>query len=156
LEPLRATLAALDLIVAESVDGEPAFEEYVRLNGQFHEQMIDLARSPMLRRSLMHVESLPFASPNAFVQVQAQAVHRNEILLLGQAHHRSILEAISEGEGTRAEALAREHARLARRNLALVQERLDLMSQVPGSTLVIPLSAETTKPPRRKRGHGER
>ncbi len=139
LRPLRETVAALDAAVDQIAGDEPAFEDYIRLNGQFHEQMVALAQSPMLRRSLEHVESLPFASPNAFVNVQAQADDRNEIVQIGQVHHRSIVEAISHGEGGRAEALAREHARLARRNLRAAQQQLDLMRQVPGGTLVVSL-----------------
>lgn len=139
LRPLRETVAALDAAVDQIAGDEPAFEDYIRLNGQFHEQMVALAQSPMLRRSLEHVESLPFASPNAFVNVQAQADDRNEIVQIGQVHHHSIVEAISHGEGGRAEALAREHARLARRNLRAAQQQLDLMRQVPGGTLVVSL-----------------
>ena len=145
LKALRETVAALDAVVfrisKEKNLAFEAFEDYVRLNGLFHEQMVALARSPMLGRSLEHVESLPFASPNAFVQLQAQADDRTEIMLIGQVQHRSILEAISHGEGARAEALAREHARLARRNLHAAQQRLDLMRQVPGGTLVVAFPA---------------
>lgn len=154
LSPLREIVAELEVIVSKTTNGEPSFEDYIRLNGRFHEQMVALGDSPMLHRSLQHVETLPFASPNAFVHLQAQAADRDEILLVGQVQHRSILEAISEGDGARAEALAREHARLARRNLRMAQERLDLAHQVPGSTLVPPFRSETSGlSPRKRRRH---
>jgi GntR family transcriptional regulator of vanillate catabolism len=136
LVPIQTTLHEIDAVVHDAIHGEETFERYVRLNDRYHRQLLDLADSPMLRRSLAHIESLPFASPNAFVQVQARAEDRNEILMVGQNQHRSIVEAIALGEGSRAEALAREHARLARRNLALAQERLELMSHLPGAALV--------------------
>ena len=157
LEPLRETVAALDTVVSRIMkEKEPAFEafeNYVEFNGRFHEQIVALAQSPMLGRSLQHVESLPFASPNAFVQLQAQTEDRTEIMLIGQVQHRSILEAIGNGEGGRAEALAREHARLARRNLRTAQQQLDLMRQVPGGTLVV--SAQDLNDNKTARGAGE-
>ena len=51
--------------------------------------------------------------------------------MLSQAHHRAIANAIIDGEGARAEALAREHSRLARTNLeaALKERRADAHSR---------------------------
>jgi GntR family transcriptional regulator of vanillate catabolism len=140
LAPIRATVAELDAALrpggANDGEAKAMFETYVRLNEQFHEQLLDLAASPMLRRSLAHVESLPFASPNAFLDIQAQAEDNREILTIGQAQHRAIVEAIAGGEGARAEALAREHARLARQNLDSAHGRLDLMGRLAGAALV--------------------
>jgi GntR family transcriptional regulator, vanillate catabolism transcriptional regulator len=58
-------------------------------------------------------------------------------LTLAQQHHRDIVTAIEQREGARAEAPAREHARLARQNLEFVvnQDR-SLIGRVPGLTLV--------------------
>jgi GntR family transcriptional regulator of vanillate catabolism len=136
LAPIQETVAEMEPVVAAASAGREVFDRYVELNARFHSQLLELAASPMLARSLAHVESLPFASPNAFIQLQANASDRNEILLISQTQHRAIVEAIALGEGTRAEHLAREHARLARRNLAAAQERLDLMRQVPGAALM--------------------
>jgi GntR family transcriptional regulator of vanillate catabolism len=112
------------------------FERYVELNETFHGQLLELAQSPMLRRSLSQVMHLPFASPNAFLHVQSEAPQSRQILMLGQDQHRALLEAIGAREGARAEALAREHARLARRNLGVVLERRELLQQIPGAALI--------------------
>ncbi len=58
------------------------------------------------------------------------------LLVAGQ--HRAIYETIEAGEGARAEALSREHARLARQNLRQALETLDKskVSQIPGLSLV--------------------
>ncbi len=71
----------------------------------------------MLSRSMEHVLTLPFASPNAFFLTETETQEGRETILLSQAHHRAIANAIIDGEGARAEALAREHSRLARTNL---------------------------------------
>jgi hypothetical protein len=39
------------------------------------------------------------------------------MLVVAQDQHRQVLEAIAQREGARAEALMREHSRLAQRNL---------------------------------------
>ena len=79
------------------------------------------------------------ARPAPGKQTSAQSLSRpgaREMLILAQQQHHAVLEAIGLREGARAEALMREHARLARRNLerALVDHagwRL-----VPGAALL--------------------
>ena len=135
LAAMRKTVDALDEVVR---DGDPAdrLEPYIELNETFHSQLLDAADSTMIRRSMAHIESLPFASPNAFVLVGVEAEEEAEILKYGQVQHRLILEAICQGEGGRAEALAREHARLARGNLSTALSRSDLLGRVPGAALL--------------------
>lgn len=135
LEAIRKTVEALDRVVHDDALAG-WLESYIELNEAFHAQLLDLADSTMIRRSLGHIESLPFASPNAFVLVGVEADEQAEILKYGQMQHRLIVEAISQGEGARAEALAREHARLARRNLGIALRRGDLLKQVPGASLL--------------------
>ena len=55
--------------------------------------------------------------PNAFFLTEIETPEGKETILLSQAQHRAIANAIIDGEGARAEALAREHSRLARTNL---------------------------------------
>jgi GntR family transcriptional regulator of vanillate catabolism len=51
--------------------------------------------------------------------VQARLPEAQTMFTVAQDHHRCIVRAIEAREGQRAEALMREHARLARRNLEL-------------------------------------
>jgi GntR family transcriptional regulator, vanillate catabolism transcriptional regulator len=58
-------------------------------------------------------------------------------MLIAQSQHRDLLEAIEAGEGARAEFIAREHARLALKNLKYVMNHdRSLMEKVPGLSLV--------------------
>jgi hypothetical protein len=50
--------------------------------------------------------------------------------------HRAIIEALRSGEGALAESLAREHARLARRNLEIALGDMNILSRVPGASLI--------------------
>lgn len=135
ITPLRACVVALDSLVRETPNDIEFFARYIDLNGQFHAMIIELAKSPMLSRSMEHVLSLPFASPNAFFLTETETVEGRETILLSQAHHRAIASAIIDGEPARAEMLAREHSRLARTNLetALRQQNL---TRIPGASLI--------------------
>jgi GntR family transcriptional regulator, vanillate catabolism transcriptional regulator len=55
---------------------------------------------------------------------------------LEQMHHRAIVDAIANRETTRAEALAREHSRLARTSLEMVLRDKRLLTQLPGASLI--------------------
>jgi GntR family transcriptional regulator of vanillate catabolism len=57
-------------------------------------------------------------------------------LAVAKEHHRSIIEAIATRQGTRAENLAREHAFIARRVLAMALSDTDALSKVPGASLI--------------------
>jgi GntR family transcriptional regulator of vanillate catabolism len=132
---LRACVVALDRLVRQTPADIEFFARYIDLNGRFHAMILELAKSAMLSRSMEHVLTLPFASPNAFFLTETETPEGRETIVLSQAHHRAIANAIIDGEGARAEALAREHSRLARTNLetALKERRL---TRIPGASLI--------------------
>lgn len=113
LAEMGRLLAALDACFAGAAEVD--FEAYSELNGAFHDRLATLAGSDTLARELARLKSLPFASPSAFLSTGV-ATYRHS-LTQAQAQHRAILAAIEAREGTRAEALAREHARTARDDL---------------------------------------
>ena len=113
------------------------FERYVELNAGFHEALAGLSGSQTIRREIERVTRLPFASPSAFLDKQADVPAFRQSLLVGQAQHKAIVQAIEMREGGRAEALAREHARLARQNLEYVMaEDRSLLRRVRALALV--------------------
>ena len=79
--------------------------------------------------------ALPFASPSALVSVQSAPGGDRSLLAVAQDQHRCVLAAIERREGARAEAIMREHARIAHRNLerALANQAMHL---VPGAALI--------------------
>ena len=124
----------MDAVVrTPSVD---AFMEYVRLNDEFHDVFRALAKSPQLGRALEHLLALPFAPPSALLMVHAEMPESWEILLVAQHQHHALVDAIARREGARADAIAREHARLARINLDVALENRHLLEHLPGSTLL--------------------
>lgn len=113
------------------------FDEYVELNAEFHTMLAGLSGSETMRREVERAAQLPFASPSAFLEKQEDILAFRSSLIHAQHQHRDIVEAIEMREGARAEALAREHARLARRNLEFViDEDRSLITRVPGLALL--------------------
>jgi GntR family transcriptional regulator of vanillate catabolism len=134
LEPMRELCTEMDGIVHDrSIE---ALMDYVEVNQEFHDRFRDLAKSPQLNRALEHVLALPFAPPSALLSVHAALPESWEIFLVAQHQHLALVDAIGRREGARAEAVAREHARIARRNLDIALENRHLLEHVPGSTLL--------------------
>ena len=139
VEDLAATLSVLariDRLLRRWTSGTDALAHYITLNEQFHSLLIDLARSAVLRRAVDRAVALPFASPNAFILGHARGKEGREVVTISQMHHRAIVDAIANREPTRAEALAREHSRLARTSLEMVLRDKKLFTQVPGASLI--------------------
>jgi GntR family transcriptional regulator, vanillate catabolism transcriptional regulator len=111
-------------------------ERYMELNGRFHAEILQLSRSRMLQRAMEHVCSLPFASPSAFVRRQYLAPESWELFHIATDQHQGIVDAITNREAARAETLAREHARVARRNLESALKNGEIGKFVPGMNLV--------------------
>lgn len=136
LGDLRECLDRLDDLVARATISVDDFSDYVRLNECFHTLLVELADSPVLARQIERAVSLPFASPSAFVMVQAVLPEAQLIMNIAQDQHRCVVRAIEGREGARAEALMREHARVARRNLELALRNQQTRGLVPGSVLI--------------------
>ena len=113
----RQCLKKIGDALAPSTLNDEAFSSYVDLNQQFHALLCEMADSAVIARQLERVASLPFASPSAFVVAQANSPQARDMLVVAQDQHRQVLDAIERGEGSRAEAIMREHSRLAQRNL---------------------------------------
>lgn len=136
LARIRATVTALDTCFG-ATPGDVDFDGYSELNAKFHRQLAGLAGSETIRREIDRATRLPFASPSAFLPDKADIDAFRRSLTIAQEQHRELVAAIAAREGTRAEAIAREHARSARRNLDYVMiEDRSLISRMPGLALL--------------------
>ena len=117
LREARACLARIDELLREPALDVAAFSRYVEFNGQFHALLSELSGSMVISQQLERVVNLPFASPSGFVVVQANSPAARDMLVIAQDQHWQVLDAIEAREGSRAEALMREHSRIAQRNL---------------------------------------
>ena len=141
LAQARQCLGAIDAVLQQPALDDEAFSGYVTLNERFHALLSAMAGSSVIAKELERVAALPFASASGFVVVQTQSPGARDMLVVAQDQHRQVLEAIAQREGARAEAIMREHSRLAQRNLraALASHQLEpelALNQVPGARLI--------------------
>jgi len=138
LHRIRGFQTQMDSLVQNVVHSTiESFAVYMNLNEAFHCELIDLAMSPMLRRSFFHLTALPFAAPSAMVFARSKLPGAADMLTIGQEQHHALLEALEKRQGTRAEALAREHVQLSRRNLESVLSDEAILQCVPGASLIL-------------------
>jgi GntR family transcriptional regulator, vanillate catabolism transcriptional regulator len=135
LNEARECLNRIDEVLNQPALNDEAFSGYVALNERFHALLSEMAGSEVIAKELDRVSSLPFASASGFVVVQANSPRARDMLIVAQDQHRQVLDAIEQREGSRAEAIMREHSRLAQRNLraAVASHNLD---QMPGVRLI--------------------
>lgn len=133
---LRTCVDEIDVLLAASKFGEAKFSRYVELNERFHRLLASACNSSVIERQLAKALALPFASPSGFVKVQAAAPDAYQVLVVAQAQHRAVVDAIERREGARAEALMREHARIAHRNLENALRNQSALSRLFGGNLI--------------------
>ncbi len=136
LAEMKTCLMEVDQLLSGEALTSDDFTLYVEINQRFHALLLDLADSPPLTHQLARVVALPFASPSGFVMAQAMQPQARTILVIAQEQHRALVEAIEGREGARAEAIMREHARLARRNLQLAEDNREALELIPGGALI--------------------
>jgi GntR family transcriptional regulator of vanillate catabolism len=133
LATLRARCDEARALFPVNVD---LFVRYLEVNDAFHRELWRLAKSSVLVRALDAVCALPFAAPNALVFGKPGEMEASEAGIIAIEHHRAIVDAIANREGMRAESLAREHSRLARRSLSRALQDKAIFDRVPGASLV--------------------
>ena len=119
--------------------GEPTPEtlpQYLELNDRFHEEILRLAKSEMLKRALERLLSMPLASRQALVSLQTRFPEASDIFIVGRDQHLRIVEAISKRQGSRAESIAREHAEITRRALQFALAHAHVLNSLPGGSLI--------------------
>jgi len=132
----KECLHQLDKLLEKTDFDSEDFDQYFDLNGFFHNQLLVLAESFVIEHLQRRIVVLPFAGPNAFVMAQSEIGNAWKIFFVAQEQHKGIIEAIEKREGTRAEALAREHARLSLTTLKTALNTESALKQVPGLRVV--------------------
>ncbi len=135
LAQAQTCLDQIDQVLRDPSLSDEMFSAYVRLNARFHRLLTEMSASAVLQREIERAASLPFASPSGFVGVHTQDAAARDRLVVAQHQHRQVLEAIERREGARAEALMREHSRIARHNMQLALREPGAL-RVPGARLI--------------------
>jgi GntR family transcriptional regulator of vanillate catabolism len=136
LRAMDDILTQIDALVGARAMTADDFNSYVRLNEALHQAIAEASGGKVLPRQIERAQAMPFAHPSGFVLAQAQHREHPAIFILAQDQHRCVVDAIRQREGSRAEALMREHARLAARNLRLALEDQRALGFVAGAQLL--------------------
>lgn len=136
LRAMQRILASLDAIIAQPVMTQDDLANYAVLNEALHAQIAKACGGQTVPRLLDRVASMPFAHPSGFVTTEAQHQGGRHLFDLAQAQHRSLIEALAQGDGARADQIMREHARLAESNLRLALKSGAKAPQVDGVHLI--------------------
>lgn len=94
------------------------------MNARFHRVLVQAAGNSTLTSALAHVSKTPMASAGALSLNGMLPLLEYEFIQRAQSDHEDVLTALIAGEGARAEALMREHARRSRDN------KRELMAQL--------------------------
>ena len=138
LKQLQQIVNDIDILLhTGDISNHEEIEQYFDLNAQFHDLIRAAAESFVVEHLYGRLDRLPFASPNAFVIAQSQISQTNSVFQIGNAQHRAIVDAIAKRQGSRAEHLTREHARLSLQTLTRTLQDRDVLTQVQGAPLIV-------------------
>jgi len=132
LSQIKSIVLSIDQVIEiDAIDG------YAKLNDQFHDELARLAGNELIKSEVERASRLPFAAPSAFSSNSEDQERFKTSLIVGQQHHHALVQAIERGEGARADALAREHAHLAKANIEVAfRDRNENNRKVPLLALV--------------------
>lgn len=135
LRKLYTCVDEIDVILADELTDD-TFSAYVDANRRLHMLLAAACNSSVIERQIERAITMPFASPSAFVMAQSIDASARDMLRIAQSQHRAVVDAIERREGARAEALMREHARIAHHNLNAALKSQKVMTRVPGGKLI--------------------
>jgi GntR family transcriptional regulator of vanillate catabolism len=123
-----------DILSAPAHDAQ-ADARWSRMNTHFHTLIMEASGNRALMEALARNDKLPFAAAGALpaaesVDADLRERHR-EVLREAQVQHRAIFDALRSRQGARAEALMREHALQAHRNIMLFRDAIPSLSDGP-------------------------
>ena len=117
LQALRVCLAEGDQILAEGHVADKAEALYVDMNVRFHQIIVLECRSAIIQQALERNARIPLAGPQALAVDKTSLERMHETLAYAHRQHHYIVSAIERGEGSRVEALMREHTNPVKENL---------------------------------------
>lgn len=112
---------------------------WIGCNARFHDCLVQAAGNQALSGTIDHIARVPLAGPRAIVFDRVSPERTVRQIRMSNDDHRRIHDAIHRRQGTRAEALLREHAHRSAQNkrenfTAMSVDRLGV--RLPGANLV--------------------
>ncbi|QUX91053.1 GntR family transcriptional regulator [Marinomonas sp. A3A] len=108
-ELLRLLKQGDELFVKGSIN-EQDLAIYHDMNQRFHQIIIEASLNPAISEALSRNEHLPFASVSALAFDRNNLAQEYRRFNFAHMQHHAVFDAITHGQGSRAEAIMREHA----------------------------------------------
>lgn len=89
---------------------EDDLEVYHDLNKRFHSIIIEASGNPAIDMALNRIEHTPFASVSSLAIDRNNLVREYRRFNFAHMQHHAVFDAVSNGQGARAEGIMREHA----------------------------------------------
>lgn len=110
---------------------------YVDMNDRFHKLIVQGCGNPSVARMLDTLAGQPFAAASAMLPMQSSMAEGHHWMQMAHRTHHSLVQAITNRQGLRAQMLGEEHVQIARMNLEYALRQPDIAAQVmPGIKLV--------------------
>lgn len=130
LRSMHQCLEAGDQAVGKETMSLEDYEAYVEMNDRLHDLIVKNCGNSALIHVMETLNAQPFAAPSAMLPMQASVKGSHELMRHAQRTHHSMVEAIEQGQGVRAQALGEEHVQVARMNLESAMEDPELMTHL--------------------------
>lgn len=122
------------------------YAAYTAMNDRFHDLIVQGCGNAALARAIEINNRLPFAPASAMLPMQSSLEEGHQWMRYAHMQHQSLLHAIENGEGARAQSIAQEHVQVAKLNLEYALDRPELAERVmPALRLVSTQPANQTR-----------
>lgn len=136
---LSDLLSRMDSALADGFAGLAARSAWIEMNAALHDRLLRASGNATLATLVEQLSRIPLASARAIVfDAGDEAWSANQLTVAHEDHH-AVVDAIRRGQGTRAEALMREHAMRSCKNKLEsfdAMKSIRLVPSLPGLSLV--------------------
>ena len=122
MEALHACMREGEALLARGCFDAAGAKAWSIMNGRFHAQIVAAANSQPLSDAIAHNARLPMVAAGAIAFHAGNLEAAFDMMKIAFAEHTDIVQALSRGQASRAEALLREHAFKSRENLRAALE----------------------------------
>ncbi len=135
---LQACLDEGDAALAATTLKVGHYARYAAMNDRFHALILEACGNRALQRAVSLNDKLPFAPASAMLPMQGSLALDRDWMLYAHRQHHMLVQALKQGEGARAQALASEHTEVAQFNLRqALERRSESEKSMPAMRLVI-------------------
>jgi GntR family transcriptional regulator of vanillate catabolism len=135
---LQACLDEGDRLLRADPLGYDDYAAYAAMNDRFHRLVVEASGNRALQRALALNDKLPFAAASAMLPMQSSLAEDRDWMKYAHRQHHMLFQALADGTGARAQALAEEHTEVAQMNMRMaVERRSDTEKLLPGMRLVV-------------------